>query len=244
MQQRAAEHEAGADTGADPEHHQAAVAGRAEGVLAEDGGVGVVGDEDRRRRGPSARLAASGVSVQARLGASMTVPAASTTPGLPTPMPSTGPVGHRDQRGGQLVHAGRRPASPDGAVERQLVAGLHLPARLITAPVIRSVADRSMPMTWCESAARPTSVGGLPTRLSAGAPSSSTSPSATSSPTRSETVTRVRPLARARSARLAGPSRNSCWSSRDRWWRRASSWRSLPWGRSCRPTGEVVGHVC
>ena len=51
VQQRALEHQPGADTGADPEHHQPAVAGVAERVLAEDGGVGVVGHEDREVEG-------------------------------------------------------------------------------------------------------------------------------------------------------------------------------------------------
>ena len=90
VQQGALEHQPGTDTGADPEHHQAAVAGVAEGVLAEDGGVGVVRHEDREVERRRAGWRPAGCPCQPRLGASTTVPAASTTPGLPTPMPSTG----------------------------------------------------------------------------------------------------------------------------------------------------------
>ena len=47
VQQGALQDQPGTDTGADPDQHQAAVAGVAERVLAEDGGVGVVRHEDR-----------------------------------------------------------------------------------------------------------------------------------------------------------------------------------------------------
>ena len=47
VQQGALEHQPGAHTGADPDQHQPAVAGVAERVLAEHGGVGVVRHEDR-----------------------------------------------------------------------------------------------------------------------------------------------------------------------------------------------------
>ena len=47
VQQGALEHQPGAHTGADPDQHQPAVTGVAEGVLAEHGGVGVVRHEDR-----------------------------------------------------------------------------------------------------------------------------------------------------------------------------------------------------
>ena len=95
----------------------------------------------------SARLAASGVSVQARLGASMTVPAASTTPGLPTPMPSTGrSVIAISAAASRCTSA--TAASPTAPSSGSSWRACTWPARLMTAPVIRSVADRSMPMMW------------------------------------------------------------------------------------------------
>ena len=90
VEQRALEDQAGTDAGPDPEHHQAAVPGVAERVLAEDRGVGVVGDEDRDVRARAAGCGRAGCPYQPRLGASTTVPSASTTPGLPTPTPRTG----------------------------------------------------------------------------------------------------------------------------------------------------------
>ena len=116
MQQRALEHQAGADTGADPEHHQAAVAGLAEGVLAEDGGVGVVGDEDREAEAPRARLVASGVSVQAEVGRVDDGAVGVDDTGAADADAEHRAVGHRDQLGGEPVHQRDRVVAR-GAVE-------------------------------------------------------------------------------------------------------------------------------
>ena len=89
--------------------------GAAEGVLAERGDVGVVGDVDGQAESLARGSPPRWTSCQPRLGASSTVPSASTTPGVPTPMPSTGRVGHRDQVCGELGAPGRRrprPAAP------------------------------------------------------------------------------------------------------------------------------------
>ena len=81
----------------------------------------------RRRAGRASRcrLAASGVSAQPRLGASMTVPSASTTPGLPTPTPSTGRSVSAIRLGGEPVHQRDRVVAL-AAVDGELVAGLDL----------------------------------------------------------------------------------------------------------------------
>ena len=170
------EHQAGADTGADPQHHQPAVAGVAEGVLAERRRCW-----RRWRRTPAASSvvargrSASGTSVQPRLGASTTVPSASTTPGLPTPTPSTGRSVVVDQLGGQAVDE-RRPRRSPRAVERASSRRGPGPApeRLSTRAGHRGPsADRSRPTIWRASAARPTSVGRLADpALRRGAPSS------------------------------------------------------------------------
>ena len=125
-------------------------------------------------------------------------------------------------------------SSPAGAVERYLGARLDLAGQVDHGPGHPVVGREVEGHDVGGVGSRPTSVGGLPTLLSAGAPSSPSRPSAMSPPTRSETVTRVRPVARARSAREAGPSANRCWRISERWWRRVSSASSLPMGRSGR----------
>ncbi len=153
----------------------------------------------------SARLVDSGVSVQARFGASMTVPPASTTPGLPTPMPSTGRsvIAIRSAASRCTRATASAPLAPSIAISWRACTS---PSRLRTAPVIRSVGGQvdADDVRGVRRPGRPASAACRP-GCSAGAPSSSTRPSPTSSPTRSDTVTRVRPVVRARSARLAGP---------------------------------------
>ena len=161
VQQRPLEHQPGADTGADPEHHQPAVAGVAEGVLAEDGGVGVVRHEDRepRRVGQAGGERGVGPAEVGRV--------------------DHGAARRRRRPGcrrrcrasaGRSSRSARRPAGATSATASAPLAPSRsatsrrartLPARLSTAPGIRSSAERSMPTMWRESAARPTSVGGL-----------------------------------------------------------------------------------
>ncbi len=77
-------------------------------------------------------------------------------------------VGQRDQRGGELGAPARRRRRPWRPATATSWRAMTVPARLSTAPSIRSSGERSMLTMWAESAARPTSVGGLPTRLPAG----------------------------------------------------------------------------
>ena len=165
MQQRALEHQPGADTGADPDQHQPAVAGVAEGVLAEDGGVGVVRHEDRVRRRPSRSPSASGVPCQPRLGASTTTPAASTTPGLPTPMPSTGRVAASTSSPDERRAPARRRRRRGGPRAAGRAASWTSPARLSSGAghdAVGGEVDRHDLSGLARPAA--TSTGGLPTR--------------------------------------------------------------------------------
>ena len=204
MQQGALEHQPGADTGADPDQHQPAVAGVAEGVLAEDGGVGVVGHEDRdveRRPQP--------------LGQRRAVPAE---------------VGRVDDHAGGVHDTRRTDADaehrPGGRVD-QLADEVvdQVDGVLAAAALERPAAPLLDVAGQVEQGARDDAVGGEVDRhdlagllgqldqhrgladpaLDRGRGLASSSPSATRSPTTSETVTRVSPLERARSARLAGP---------------------------------------
>ena len=116
----------GTDAGPDPEQHQAAVARRRR-TCARRGRR--CWRRWRRRRGrPSSRcrVRPSGVSVQPRLGASTTVPSASTTPGLPTPTPRTGRSVQRDQARGPARAPGRPRRLALAAGDGELVAGHHL----------------------------------------------------------------------------------------------------------------------
>ena len=109
-----------------------------------------------------------------------------------------------DQLVGQLEHQVESVGAA-AAIDGELAAVTTSPVRLTTAPSDGVVARGRGRRCEAASGAKPTSVGGLPTRLSTGAPRSSTRPSSTISPTRSETVTRVR---RGRPGQV-GPARRS-----------------------------------
>ena len=106
---------------------------------------------------------------QPRFGASTTVPAASTTPGLPTPMPSTGRVGGVDQLRGEWCGRARprpRRGGPSRGSSRRAwtVAG-----EVDHGPGHDPVGGQVEADDVAASAASPTSIGGLPTRPWTGA---------------------------------------------------------------------------
>ena len=126
-------------------HHQPAVAGVAEGVLAEHGGVGVVGDEDRHVEAPRAARRPAACRTSRGSARRRRCPSASTTPGLPTPMPSTGRSVSAISSRGQVVHErdGVLAAAPRRAASSW--RSWTSPARLMHAPrSCRSSADRSI----------------------------------------------------------------------------------------------------
>ena len=133
--------------------------------------------------------------------------AASTTPGLPTPMPSSG----------RSAWAREPAAEVDDEIDRGLARSAParstswrttiLPVRSTRAARIVVSSLRSTAIVSRASGTSPSSVAGLPTPRSARRPSSSTSPAASSSAISSDVAARVRWVARARSARLSGPSR-------------------------------------
>ena len=138
----------------------------------------------RRRRAATVRSATrrcSGTSIQPRFGAATTVPSASTMPGDPMPMPSTGAVAAATETVDEGEHLRRRLLAP--------AAGeLHLDARSGSRPSMSSTAPRntacslrSMPMIWVAARFMSSSTAGLPGRASSRWPSSMTRPSAISS---------------------------------------------------------------
>ena len=121
------------------------------------------------RRTPSRSPAASGVPCQPRLGASTTVPAASTTPGLPTPMPSTGRVAASTSSRTSCGRGRRRPRR-GGRREAGRARSWTVAGEVDQRPGHDPVGRRGRrPTMWRGLGGQPTSTGGLPTRPWTGA---------------------------------------------------------------------------
>ncbi len=111
VQQGALEHEAGTDTRAHADHHQPAVAGVAEGVLAEHRSVGVVGDEDRQPEGVAQSCRQRHVR-PAEVGSGDDGAFGVHDAGAAHADPEHRPVRQADQLGGQPMHDAPRRRRP------------------------------------------------------------------------------------------------------------------------------------